>query len=151
MSGREPRNSMSGTIAATEFENSLYSSQTSYSPLSARQSSQQHSSAYDRRVDLDKSVNGECSGNSHVLPSSLSTLGPRLLAKESTVIPLATSSRGDSDEEADAESVGTRPTSDNNLTQIEPPGISYSQFAETDLRSRLLSRLQEGKDHACNS
>ncbi|KAF8345142.1 hypothetical protein F5887DRAFT_968262 [Amanita rubescens] len=148
MSGREPRNSMSGTIAATEFENSLYSSETSYSPLS-RQSSQQHSSAHDRREDLNKSVNGECSGNSHVFPSSLSRLGPRVLAKDSTVTPLATSSRGDSGGEADT---GTAwPTSDNNLTQIEPSGISHSQFAESDLRSRLLSRLQEGKEHACNS
>jgi len=136
---------MSGTIAATEFKNSLYSSQTSYSPPC----SQQDSSAYDRRVDLNKSVNGECSGNSHVFPSSLSRLGPRVLAKESTVIPLATSSRGDSGEEADTRAW---PTSDNNLTQIEEPnGISHSQFAESDLRSRLLSRLQEGKDLACNS
>jgi len=148
MSGREPRNSMSGTIAATEFENSLYSSETSYSPLSS-QSSQQHSSAHDRHEDLNKSVNGECSGNSHVFPSSLSRLGPRVLAKDSTVIPLATSSRGDSGGEADTGAAW--PTSDNNLTQIEPSGISHSQFAESDLRSRLLSRLQEGKDHALSA
>lgn len=149
MSGREPRNGMSGTIAATRLEDSLHSNQTSNLPLS-RQSSQQRSSAYDRRVDLNKSVNGEPSKNSHVLPSFLSKLGPRVVAKESAVIPLATSSRGDSGRGADTDPVGAQPTSNNNLTDIEPSGISHSQLAESDLRSRLLSRLQE-KDHACNS
>lgn len=138
MSGREPLNDMPGTIAATELVSSVHSSHLPC-PLSSTQRSQQRSSANNRLVDLNMPVNGECSGNSHVPPR----FGPRVLAKEN---PLATLSQDYAAKirivqaEADPREIPTR-----NNNNIEP------QLAKSDPRSRLLSRLKEERDHACNS
>lgn len=144
MNGRKPLNGMSGTIAATELVSSMHSSQLTCSPPST-QSSQQQSSTNNCPMDLNMFVNGECSGNSHMPPSSLSRFGPRVIARENPTTSLATSSQDDAanlrnvQAEPDPREIPTR--NDNNT---EP------QFAKSDLRSRLLSRLKEQRDHACN-
>ena len=90
-------------------------------------------------------VNGECSGNSHASPSSLLRFSPRVFARENAIASLETLSQGDVAKirnvqaDTDLGDISTR-----NENNIDP------QFAKSDLRSRLLSRLKNEKDHACN-
>lgn len=145
MSGRKPLNGMSGTTAATELVSSVHSSHLTCSPPST-QSSQQPSSANNRPM-LNMPLNEESSGNSRVPPSSLSKFGHLVIERENPITSLATSSQDDAAEIRNIQAaVDPREIPTRSENSIDP----QPQFAKSDLRSRLLSRLKEERTHACN-